>query len=82
VKQLTLRRTVITLAALSGLLAATAVGSALLGPEHIGLGRAVAILTGHDTPLSDSDIGRTILLHIRLPRIVLAALVGATLAVT
>ncbi len=81
-KQLTLRRTVITLVALSGLLAATAVGSALLGPEPIGPGRAVAILTGRDAPLSDSDIGRTILLHIRLPRIVLAALVGATLAVT
>ncbi|MBI3607035.1 MAG: iron chelate uptake ABC transporter family permease subunit, partial [Nitrospirae bacterium] len=81
-KSLTLRRTVITLAILSGLLAITAVAAALLGPEHIGLGRAIAILTGRDTPLADSDIGRTILLHIRLPRIVLAALVGATLAVT
>jgi iron complex transport system permease protein len=63
------------------LLAAAALGSALLalavGPLNIPLPRVLGAL---GLPLPADDIERAALLHIRLPRVVLALLVGAALA--
>lgn len=81
-KSLTVRRTTVTLAVLTVLLALTGLGSILLGPERISLTRVIAILTGTYRPMVPGDISETILLQIRGPRIVLAGLVGATLGVT
>jgi iron complex transport system permease protein len=63
------------------LLAAVALGSALLalamGPLNIPLSHVLGAL---GLPLPADDIERAALLHIRLPRVVLALLVGAALA--
>lgn len=63
------------LVGLTGLLAGVAVLSLLVGSAEIPAGRALVILIG-----SEPSLDRTILLHLRLPRILLAACVGAGLA--
>lgn len=55
--------------------AITAIG---FGPVHLGFFNIIKTLIGLDSPLSEID--RTLLFQIRLPRVILAALVGAALA--
>ncbi|MEO6667148.1 MAG: iron ABC transporter permease, partial [Nitrospiria bacterium] len=52
----------------------------LLGEEPIGVGRLLTILTGSSS--AEPDVAETILWQVRGPRILLAALVGATLGLT
>jgi iron complex transport system permease protein len=59
-------------------LAGISVFAVLQGTEPIGLGEAVGILAGHE---SVDEIKRTILLQVRLPRLLLAGLVGGILAI-
>jgi iron complex transport system permease protein len=49
-----------------------------IGPVHLDFANVVKTLLGRSSELSEQD--RTLLLQIRLPRVVLAALVGAALA--
>ncbi len=80
-KSLTWKRTAFTLLILAVLLAAVGLAAALMGAERIGFARLVAILAG-SRDASRLDMSETIVLQIRGPRIVLAALVGATLGLT
>jgi iron complex transport system permease protein len=82
VNALSLGRTIRTLLVLAGLLGGTGVFALWLGAERIPFHRLLAILTGFFTPASPSDMSETIVLQIRGPRLVLAALVGATLGLT
>jgi iron complex transport system permease protein len=75
-------RTGVWIVGLAGALVAVALASATIGPVSIGVGRvadiALAALLGGTT---DAPTGhRTIVVSIRLPRIVLGALVGVALA--
>ncbi len=79
---LSLRRTIRTLLVLASLLGGTGIFALWLGTEHISFHWLLAILAGRYTPVSPSDMSETIVLQIRGPRIVLAALVGATLGLT
>ena len=68
---LTPRRLVVATATLAALLAATLVAAALVGPVHVSLARALA------------DAGSTdyvIIVRTRLPRVLLGAVVGGSLA--
>lgn len=74
------------LAAILGLatLAASLVALAI-GASGVGLGGVLDALLGTvgiDTPWTTSALERRILLHIRLPRVVLGVTVGASLAVS
>jgi iron complex transport system permease protein len=66
----------VTLGLLALLLLAAWLGM-LLGPSGLDLGRVWSAVTGGPGPASDADI----VLRIRLPRVVLAMLVGASLSV-
>lgn len=74
---LTFRRTVFTVAALSALLVLTFLLGLSLGSVPIPVSRVLTAVTGGDIP----DTDRTILFAIRLPRLLLAVLVGAGLSV-
>ncbi len=64
-------------AVLAGAFAVLSAGVALgLGPSHVGFGDLGALLAGHVSP-----IAREVLLHDRLPAVLLGLLVGASLAV-
>jgi iron complex transport system permease protein len=74
---------VITLAVLAGALVIVALISVAIGGEHIGLVRAVKIiaaeLTGRAIDVPPEQ--RTIIADVRLPRVLMAIVVGAALAV-
>lgn len=79
-KTLTRTRTITTLATLLAFLGAAALIAAMLGAEPIGLDRLFEVIRSHAP--GEGDIRDTILFQVRLPRILLAALVGATLGLT
>jgi iron complex transport system permease protein len=66
------------LLACAGALAACAVLGLASGPSPLSAGEALRILAGGDAP----DAARDIVLRIRLPRVALAVLVGASLSVS
>ncbi len=61
-----------------GLLVAAFVAGALIGPAHLAPGNILRSLVGVDSGLSEREA--SILWDLRMPRVVLGALVGATLA--
>jgi iron complex transport system permease protein len=73
---LTRARLAAVLAALTALLALAAGAGLALGPSALGPGEVLAALAG-----GGSEAAADIVLRVRLPRVVLAALVGACLAV-
>ena len=75
---LTPRKTVITLTALSGLLVIVAVGSLMVGSTPMSFSELWRALTSSDP---STETQRTILLDIRLPRVLLALIVGSGLSV-
>ena len=76
---LTPRKTIVTLAALAGLLAVVAIGSLLVGSTPMSLSELWRALMSPSDP--STEMQRTILLNIRLPRVLLALIVGAGLSV-
>ncbi len=76
---LTPRKTIVTLAALAGLLAFVALGSLMVGSTPMSLSELWRALTSPSDP--SLEMQRTILLNIRLPRVLLALIVGAGLSV-
>jgi iron complex transport system permease protein len=76
---LTPRKTIVTLAALSGVLAVVALGSLLVGSTPMSISELWRALTSPSDP--STEMQRTILLNIRLPRVLLALTVGAGLSV-
>jgi len=76
VRVLTLRRLVLTLSALAALLAASVAIGLGVGPSDLGVGEALRALAGEGSPAA-----RDIVLQVRLPRVTLAVLVGASLSV-
>jgi iron complex transport system permease protein len=81
-KSLTPQRTAVTLGGLAILLGATGLTALSLGSESVSLSRLAAILSGFYAPVSPTDMSEAIVLQVRGPRILLAALVGATLGLT
>jgi len=75
---LTPRRMAITLAALCGLLLVVGVVALGSGSVHLTPGEILASLSGSSP---EDDTARTILVMIRLPRVLMAIVVGAALAV-
>lgn len=82
-ERLTAQRLAITLAALAILVVAVGVFSIAIGSEHVGLGNIIRIvaaeITGRIAEVSPEQ--RTIIADIRLPRVLMAIVVGAALAV-
>jgi iron complex transport system permease protein len=82
-ERLTAQRLAITLAALAILLIAVGVFSLALGSEHVGLANVIRIvaaeITGRVAEVSSEQ--RIIIADIRLPRVLMAIVVGAALAV-
>jgi len=82
-ERLTSQRLAITLAALGILLVAVGVFSVAVGSEHVGLTNVIRIvaaeITGRIADVSPEQ--RTIIADIRLPRVLMAIVVGAALAV-
>ncbi len=76
-KRLTVRRLATTLLVLSLLLGAAVVFGLSVGPSAVGPAELARVLTGDEAAGAASDI----VLRIRLPRVVLAMLVGASLSV-
>ena len=82
-QRLTLRRLVTTLAILVAVLALVAIVSIAIGSEHLSLARVVNVIvsalggSAADVPAEQ----RTIILDIRVPRVLMAIVVGAALAV-
>ena len=76
---LTLRRTIVTMSALFIALLVVMVGSLLIGSTPISLGEAMRALFVPSDPSTETI--RTILLSIRLPRVLLALIVGSGLSV-
>ncbi len=74
---LTLQRTVFLLLVLTALLAVVCLAALLIGSSSINLADAFSVLTGR----SEDEAVRTIILKLRIPRIILAILVGAGLSV-
>jgi iron complex transport system permease protein len=83
IERLTLRRLVITLAVLAALLVVVVIISIAIGGEHIRLASIIKIIaaeiTGRGTDVPPEQ--RTIIADIRLPRVLMAIVVGAALAV-
>ena len=75
---LTPRRVAVVLLAMLGVLLAAAFVGLVAGPSALAPGDVAAVLSGADTSSAAADI----VLRIRLPRVVLAVLVGASLAVS
>jgi iron complex transport system permease protein len=71
-------RLVATLLVLSAVLAASMLVGVLSGPSSVGLREALSILSGGD---AGSATAADIVLRIRLPRVLLAVLVGSSLSV-
>ncbi len=83
VGRLTLRRLVVTLAVLLTLLIAVMLGSIAIGGEHINLASILKVILAEVTGRV-SDVPheqRTIITEIRAPRVLMAIVVGAALAV-
>jgi iron complex transport system permease protein len=82
-ERLTLRRLVITLAVLAALLAAVALASIAIGGEHISLANIIKIIAGEITGrvVDVPPEHRTIIAGVRMPRVLMAIVVGAALAV-
>ena len=79
--RITLRRTLIACAALTLALVATIVASSLIGSEHLPASASLcAIFTAGTSPCGLSRDQYDILFQLRLPRILLAAAVGGSLA--
>ena len=76
---LTLRKTILTLTALSGLLAVVSFGSLMVGSTPMSISELWRALTSSSDP--STAMQRTILLNIRLPRVLLALIVGSGLSV-
>jgi iron complex transport system permease protein len=76
---LTPRKTIGTLAALTGLLAVVAIGSLMVGSTPMSFSELWRALTSSSDPTTETQ--RIILLNIRLPRILLALIVGSGLSV-
>jgi iron complex transport system permease protein len=76
---LTLRKTLVTLSGLSVLLAVVAVGSLMVGSTPMSVSELWRALTSPGDP--SIEMQRTILLNIRLPRVLLALIVGSGLSV-
>jgi iron complex transport system permease protein len=77
VKVLSRVRVARVLAALSGLLVLAVFAGLAAGPSALSPGQVADVLVGADAPAAAADI----VLRVRLPRVLLAALVGACLAV-
>ena len=75
---LTPRRVAVVLLAMLGVLLAAAFVGLVAGPSALAPGDVAAVLSGADPSSAAADI----VLRIRLPRVVLAVLVGASLAVS
>jgi ABC-type Fe3+-siderophore transport system permease subunit len=73
----TRRRVLVATAAVTGLLIAVSVLALMLGAAAIPLDEVVAALAGRPAP----ELARTVVVSLRLPRVLLAALAGAGLAV-
>lgn len=81
--RLTAQRLMITLAALGLLLVVVGSFSVAVGSEHVGLTNVIRVLSAEITGRS-ADVSpeiRTIIADIRLPRVLMAIVVGAALAV-
>jgi len=76
---LTLRKTVIVLGASTALLVVVALVSVAVGPTGVSLGELWGVLTSPGRP--DLEMPRLIILDIRLPRVLLALIVGAGLSI-
>jgi len=74
---LTFRRTVFLLSVLAAVLVIVSLAALLIGSSSVGLTNVFSVLTGR----SDDETARTIILQLRIPRIILAILVGAGLSV-
>lgn len=83
IERLTLRRLVITLAVLAALLVVVVIISIAIGGEHISLANIIKIIaaeiTGRVPDVPPEQ--RTIIADIRMPRVLMAIVVGAALAV-
>jgi iron complex transport system permease protein len=75
---LTRQRFVVSIGASAVLLAASIVFSLVVGPADLGVGEVARVLWGDDASGATADI----VLRIRLPRVLLACVVGASLAVS
>jgi iron complex transport system permease protein len=78
VKVLTPKRVAAVLGALGLLLAGSVLTGLGIGPSALSPGEVAAALFGTDAPMANADI----VLRVRGPRVLLAALVGASLAVS
>lgn len=82
-ERLTAQRLAITLAVLAILVVAVGVFSVAIGSEHVGMGSVIRIvaaeITGRIAEVSPEQ--RTIIADIRFPRVLMAIVVGAALAV-
>ncbi|MCX6134797.1 MAG: iron ABC transporter permease [Ignavibacteriales bacterium] len=76
---LTPRKTIVTLAALSGVLVVVAAGSLLVGSTPMSVSELWRALTSPSDP--SMEMQRTIIFTIRLPRVLLALIVGSGLSV-
>ena len=76
---LTLRKTLVTLTALSALLAAVSFASLMVGSTPMSVSELWRALTSASDP--STEMQRIILLNIRLPRVLVALIVGAGLSV-
>jgi len=74
---LTFRRTVFLLSVLAAVLVIVSLAALLIGSSSVSLTNVFSVLTGR----SDDETARTIILQLRIPRIILAILVGAGLSV-
>lgn len=74
---LTLQRTVFILLVLTAVLVIVSLAALLIGSSSVSLTNVFSVLTGR----SDDETARTIILQLRIPRIILAILVGAGLSV-
>jgi len=74
---LTLQRTVFLLLVLTAVLVIVSLAALLIGSSSVSLTNVFSVLTGR----SDDETARTIILQLRIPRIILAILVGAGLSV-
>ena len=82
-ERLTARRLAVTLAVLGAVLFAVCVFSVAVGSEHVGITNVIRVIAAEITgrPAGVSAEQRSIIADIRLPRVLMAIVVGAALAV-
>jgi iron complex transport system permease protein len=82
-ERLTARRLAVTLAVLGAVLCAVCVFSVAVGSEHVGITNVIRVIAAEITgrPAGVSAEQRSIIADIRLPRVLMAIVVGAALAV-